>query len=89
MKYSVDGIRLKELELNVRRANSCGLSIIIVQQSAQVLSALDCPGCPAHFWFRGDQLMVEPLMVAFGMIMTQVTPDRIAQRRFTHQDHPI
>jgi hypothetical protein len=88
LKYSADCTRLKELKLNVCRPLSCGLSIVIGQQSAQALLAIDWPDFLAHFRLRGDQLIVEPLMVTLGMIMTQVTSNGIAQRRFTHQDHP-
>jgi hypothetical protein len=79
LKYLGDCTWLKALVLAVRQARSCGLSIVIAQQTTQVRSALDPTGCLAYFRLRDDQLIAKTLMIAFRMIVPQITSYGVTQ----------
>jgi len=44
------------------------VAIIIVQQPAEAIATSHLTAVPRQVWCRGDQLVVEPLMIALVMI---------------------
>src|SRR5262249_12256777 len=70
----------------VQKLKSCGLTIVIVEHSAE-------PLVPSYSAVRRDRLhwnnetIVAPLMVTLQMIMRHKLANRIPQRVFTKEDH--
>ncbi len=63
------------------------LPIIILQQSAQPLAARNLPHLPAGFGTGLKDLVVQPLMRPFAVIMDQELLHRLAQRFLPKKEH--
>src|ERR1019366_3508105 len=62
------------------------LPMIILEQAAQAFAADNFPGLLVCFWPWHQDLMVQPLMRAFPVIVDQVFGHRFAQRGLAEQD---
>ena len=67
----------------------CGVAVVIAEQAAQSLTTLHLPVGTADAFFRFEQRVPEPLMVALSVIMTDELSDGTAQRLLTEEDHPL
>src|SRR5262249_44350077 len=65
------------------------LPIVVPQQAAQMLATLDFSHVTADFLPRLDQSIVQPLVIAFFMIMADVRTDRPAQHGLAKENHPV
>jgi hypothetical protein len=65
------------------------LSVVVAQQTTEALTTYHLAGWTPNPRFGLDQVIVETLMIALGVIMRQILPHNMTQRRFTHDDHPI
>src|SRR5262245_30921498 len=68
---------------------SCGFSIIVAQQTTESLTGTD----GAFIWkfceFWLDDLVLQTLMVSFGVVMQGELTNSATQRRFSEKDHPL
>ena len=67
----------------------CSGAVVITEQAAQSLTTSHLPVGTADAFFRFDQCIPEPLMVALSMIMMDELGDGTAQRWLTEEDHPL
>ena len=67
----------------------CGGAVVITEQAAQSLTASHVPVGTADAFFRFDQRVPEPLMVALSTIMMDELSDGTPQRWLTEEDHPL
>ena len=58
---------------------SGGVAVVIPQQSTEPFATLDLAGDSTDFFTRLDQLIVEPLVISFGVIMLKISGDSSAQ----------
>jgi hypothetical protein len=56
---------------------SSGLSIIVAEQPTEALSTSHLTAVAPKVWLRDDELVGEPLVIAFVMIVGEVLLDRI------------
>ena len=63
--------RLKTWKAEDAAGLSGGAAIVVVQETAKSLAALDLAGGSAGFGARFDETVAQPLMRAFSMIMDQ------------------
>ena len=66
----------------------CGVVMVITEQAAQSLTTSHVSMGTADAFFRFEQRVPEPLMVALSMIMMDELSDGPAQRLLTEEDHP-
>ncbi len=59
---------------------SSGLTIVVVEESAEALAAFDLAIVAAYFFPRRDQAIVKPLVITLGMVMRQELRNGFAQR---------
>ena len=67
----------------------CGVAVVIAEQAAQSLTTSHLPVRTADAFFRFEQRVPEPLMVALSVIMMDELSDGTAQRLLTEEDHPL
>ena len=67
----------------------CGGAVVITEQTAQSLTTSHLPVRTADAFFRFEQRVPEPLMVALSVIMMDELSDGRAQRLLTEEDHPL
>ena len=67
----------------------CGVAAVIAEQAAQSLTTSHLPVRTADAFFRFEQRVPEPLMVALSVIMMDELSDGTAQRLLTEEDHPL
>ena len=67
----------------------CRVAVVITEQAAQSLTTSHVSMGTADAFFRFDQRVPEPLMVALSMIMMHELSDGPAQRSLTEEDHPL
>ena len=67
----------------------CGVAVVIAEQAAQSLTTSHLPVRTADAFFRFEQRVPEPLMVALSVIMMDELSDGTAQRWLTEEDHPL
>ena len=67
----------------------CGVAVVIAEQAAQSLTTSYLPVRTADAFFRFEQRVPEPLMVALSVIMMDELSDGTAQRLLTEKDHPL
>ena len=67
----------------------CGGAVVITEQTAQSLTTSHLPVRTADAFFRFEQRVPEPLMVALSVIMMDELSDGTAQRLLTEEDHPL
>jgi len=65
------------------------LSIIVVEHSAKSLTPHDRSGLANLSGLWNDQSVAEPLVISFTMIMGHELVNRLSQRAFSEQDHPL
>ena len=70
----------------LERGDSCSFSIVILQQASESFLTMDGPFGWEVGDGRADNLVLQSLMVAFGVIMQIELRDGAAQRRFTDQN---
>ena len=63
--------------------------MVIAEQAAQSLTTSHLPVRTADAFFRFEQRVPEPLMVALSVIMMDELSDGTAQRLLTEEDHPL
>ena len=68
---------------------SSGLAIIIVEQSAKAFSPDHMTRMTTHGLLPYEELVVETLMIALGMIMSQILVDHIMERSFAKHEYAI
>ena len=69
--------------------DTTGVAVVIAEQAAQSLTTSHLPVRTADAFFRFEQRVPEPLMVAFSVIMMDELSDGTAQRWLTEEDHPL
>ena len=67
----------------------CGSAVVITEQAAQSLTTSHLPVRTADAFFRFEQRVPKPLMVALSVIMMDELNDGTAQRWLTEEDHPL
>ena len=67
----------------------CGGAVVIAEQTAQSLTTSHLPVRTADAFFRFEQRVPEPLMVALSVIMMDELSDGTTQRWLTEEDHPL
>ena len=67
----------------------CGVAVVIAEQAAQSLTTSHLPVRTADAFFRFEQRVPEPSMVALSVIMMDELSDGTAQRWLTEEDHPL
>ena len=72
-----------------RKQFSSGISVIIVQQSTQPLSAFESALTRKGSEFRPDDLVLQPLMVLFSVIMGHELRGRPEEAGLPDQNHPV
>ena len=68
---------------------SSSLSVIIVQQSTQPLSAFESARTRKGSEFRPDDLVLQPLMVSFSVVMGQELRGRPMEAGCPDQNHAV
>ena len=63
------------------------IAVVVSQQASQPLSALDLALVLVNLIAGHDELVAQPLMISFAVIMGKVRGDGSSQRRFTEKDH--
>ena len=63
--------------------------MVIAEQAAQSLTTSHLPVRTADAFFRFEQRVPKPLMVALSVIMMDELSDGTAQRLLTEEDHPL
>ena len=63
--------------------------MVVAQQPTESLVAADRRVNVDYTLFRFDQLIAEPLVTAFSMIMREIGRDSSPQRSFAEEDHPV
>lgn len=74
---------------NAPQLDLCRAAMIVLQQPAQPLAALDWPVALSHEFVGIDDSVVESLVVPFGVIVLGELLDRALQHPRTKQDHPV
>ena len=64
-------------------------SVVVSQQPAEALVTCNFTVSLADFLARLDQLIAQPLMVSFAMIVKKVLANSIPQRSFAEKDHSL
>ncbi len=67
----------------------CGGAVVITEQTAQSLTTSHLPVRTADAFFRFEQRVPKPLMVALSVIMMDELSDGTTQRWLTEEDHPL
>ena len=67
----------------------CGGTVVIAEQAAQSLTTSHLPVRTANAFFRFEQRVPEPLMVALSVIMMDELSDGTAQRWLTEKERPL
>ena len=67
----------------------CSVAVVIAEQAAQSLTTSHLPVGTTDAFFRFEQRVPEPLMVALSVIMMDELSDGTAQRWLTEEDHPL
>ena len=67
----------------------CSAAVVIAEQAAQSLTTSHLPVGTADAFFRFEQRVLEPSMVALSVIMMDELSDGTAQRLLTEEDHPL
>ena len=67
----------------------CGVAVVIAEQAAQSLTTSHLPVRTADAFFRFEQRVPTPLMVALSVIMMDELSDGTTQRWLTEEDHPL
>ncbi len=72
-----------------RRPASRGAVVVVAEHAAQALPAADGAALVADFLSRLNELVVEPLMVAFGMVVATELAECPAQRCLAEKDQSV
>ena len=64
-------------------------AVVIVQHSAQPLAAQHCSRMTRLAFIWHDQPVAETLVVSLAVIVRREFVDRLPQRAFTEEDHPV
>ena len=67
----------------------CSVAVVIAEQAAQSLTTSHLPVGTTDAFFRFEQCVPEPLIVALSVIMMDELSDGTAQRWLTEEDHPL
>ena len=67
---------------------SSSLAMVVFQQTAQPLTALDFARTAPDFISRSDDLVVQALVVSFAMKVIEILANSISQCTLTKEDHP-
>lgn len=67
----------------------CCAAIVVVQKAAEALSAANISVRCARFFVWFDEPVIQALVIPFAVTMETELADRIAQRPFAKEDHPI
>src|SRR3989442_366019 len=89
LKLSVYYVSFKSDSLKASRVASRRLSVIVAQYTTETLSPPHFAHLATDYRLGGNQLIIQSLMVALLVIMRQIVMNRITQRVFTEEDHPI
>ena len=54
----------------------------MLQQPTEPFAALDLPGDAAHVFIRGNDLVIQTLVISFMMVVSQIFLDRLAKGLF-------
>jgi hypothetical protein len=71
------------------RVASRRLSMGVTESPTETLPTDHLTRLAIHFQLRCDPLLVEPLMIALGMIVSQILRQHMTPRRLPHDDHPV
>ena len=67
---------------------SCGIPVVVLQDPTEPLPALDRTGGVGVGGQRGKQLVAQPLVVAFAVILANVFGKNRPQVLLAERDHP-
>jgi hypothetical protein len=65
------------------------LTVVVAQDAAETLAALDLPCGATHFLPGLDEPIRQPLMISFPVIMANVRVDGPTQHVLSEKDHPV
>ena len=69
--------------------SSSGAAVVVAEQSAETFAALDRAGRLADFTSPVDQLVFQPLMIPFGVVVRFKLGQRFAGRAFAEEEHAV
>src|SRR5579862_3260073 len=72
-----------------RTGRGSGRSVVVIEHAAQSPTPFDRTCLSRMGWFRADDPVGQPLVVAFGVIVGDEVMKRRPQRRFSKQDHAL
>lgn len=73
------------VQLGPASRHSSGAAVVVPEQSAEAFVTLNRIGLTADFFSRVDQLVVESLMIAFGVIVRREFGQRTTLRWFVFE----
>jgi hypothetical protein len=62
-----------------------GVSIVVLEQPTESFAAFDLPGNTAHVFIRGNDLVIQALIITIMMVVSQIFFDRFAKRLFAEE----
>lgn len=68
--------------------SGCG-AVVILAHAAEALAALNRARRSSNLLARVDELVLKPLMVALGVVVSQILADGVPQGTFAEEDHPV
>jgi len=68
---------------------SCSVPVVVAQETANSIPGLHFAADTSNFHARFDQAILKALVISFRVEMQKVLANRVAQRCFAEEDHPI